>query len=186
MVVTDTAIYRTTFGTILPAAPNRKPHAPQSLSLGSLAFCSCAHRLTAADGGVAVAKATEEFGTVNFVSSVTQNGASKKCHANRTAKIFQLYVQGDLKLGQSVLTRLDGGSVGGSDVLEGVALGARPVVIGKLQDWDLGAAGQHGLLRVLEILESEIVTTMTLLGITPDRSTICGVFEQSRTVGSEL
>jgi isopentenyl diphosphate isomerase/L-lactate dehydrogenase-like FMN-dependent dehydrogenase len=95
-------------------------------------------------------------------------------------------VQGDLKLGQSVLIRLDGGSVRGSDVLEGVALGARAVAIGKLQGWDLGAAGQHGLVRVLEILESEIVTTMALLGITPDRSTICGVFEQSRTVGSEL
>ena len=38
--------------------------------------------------------------------------------------------------------------------------------IGELQGWGLAAAGQAGLVRVLEILKSEIVTTMALLGIT--------------------
>ena len=32
--------------------------------------------------------------------------------------------------------------------------------------WALGAAGQQGLVRVLEILESEIITSMALLGAT--------------------
>ena len=36
----------------------------------------------------------------------------------------------------------------------------------KLQGWGLAAAGQAGLVRVLEILKSEIVTTMGRLGIT--------------------
>jgi isopentenyl diphosphate isomerase/L-lactate dehydrogenase-like FMN-dependent dehydrogenase len=61
---------------------------------------------------------------------------------------------------------LDGGIVRGSDVLKAVALGARAVAIGKLQGWGLAAAGQAGLVRVLEILKSEIVITMALLGIT--------------------
>ena len=61
---------------------------------------------------------------------------------------------------------LDGGVIRGSDVLKAIALGARAVAIGKLQGWGLAAAGQAGLLRVLEIMESEIVTTMGLLGIT--------------------
>jgi glycolate oxidase len=61
---------------------------------------------------------------------------------------------------------LDGGIVRGSDVLKAVALGARAVAIGKLQGWGLAAGGQAGLVRVLEILESEIITTMGLLGIT--------------------
>jgi glycolate oxidase len=60
----------------------------------------------------------------------------------------------------------DGGIVRGSDVLKAIAFGARAVAIGKLQGWGLGAGGQAGLVRVLEILESEIVITMGLLGIT--------------------
>jgi glycolate oxidase len=63
-------------------------------------------------------------------------------------------------------TVLDGGIVRGSDVLKAIALGARAVAIGKLQGWGLAAAGQAGLVRVLEILENEIITTMGLLGIT--------------------
>ena len=61
---------------------------------------------------------------------------------------------------------LDGGIVRGSDVLKALALGARAVAIGKLQGWGLGAGGQQGLVRVLEILESEIITSMALLGVT--------------------
>ena len=40
------------------------------------------------------------------------------------------------------------------------------MAIGKLQGWGLAAAGQAGLIRVLEILKDEIVTTMGLLGVT--------------------
>jgi glycolate oxidase len=61
---------------------------------------------------------------------------------------------------------LDGGILRGSDVIKALALGARAVAIGKLQGWGLAAAGQAGLVRVLEIIESEIVTTMALLGVT--------------------
>ena len=61
---------------------------------------------------------------------------------------------------------LDGGITRGSDVLKAIALGCRAVAIGKLQGWGLAANGQAGLVRVLEILESEIVTTMGLLGVT--------------------
>ena len=61
---------------------------------------------------------------------------------------------------------LDGGIVRGNDVLKALALGAQAVAIGKLQGWGLGAGGQQGLVRVLEILESEIITSMALLGVT--------------------
>ncbi|MBI2230517.1 MAG: alpha-hydroxy-acid oxidizing protein [Deltaproteobacteria bacterium] len=59
---------------------------------------------------------------------------------------------------------LDGGITRGSDVLKAIALGAKAVAIGKLQGWGLAAAGQAGLVRVLELLESEI-TTIGLLGV---------------------
>ncbi len=234
-------------------------------------------------GGVAVARAAEQFGTINFVSSVTQPSLEEIAAASGNPKIFQLYVQGDLKWVEELLARvkragyaalcltvdtahygrrerqmmdrwlppsrrghgyeyragltwktldaikemaglpfilkgvatpedallavehgvgtiyvsnhggrqldhgratidmlpeivqavgaraeivLDGGIVRGSDVLKAIALGARAVAIGKLQGWALAAGGQAGLVRALEILESEIVTTMGLLGVT--------------------
>ena len=58
------------------------------------------------EGGVAVARAAEEFGTVNFVSSVTQPSLEEIAAASRNPKIFQLYVQGDLKWVESLLTRV--------------------------------------------------------------------------------
>ncbi len=61
---------------------------------------------------------------------------------------------------------LDGGIQRGSDVLKAIALGAKAVAIGKLQGWGLAAAGQTGLVRVLEILEDELVCAMGLLGVT--------------------
>jgi glycolate oxidase len=235
------------------------------------------------DGGIAVARAADQFGTTNFVSSVTQPRLEEISAASANPKIFQLYVQGDLTWVERLLDRvrragysalcltvdtalyghrerqmmdrwlppsrrgsgyeyraaltwelmdaikevaglpfilkgvataedaalavehgvnaiyvsnhggrqldhgratidilpeiaaavagkaeivLDGGIVRGSDAIKAIALGARAVAIGKLQGWGLGAAGAAGLVRVLEILESEIVTTMGLVGVT--------------------
>ena len=61
---------------------------------------------------------------------------------------------------------LDGGILRGTDVLKALALGAKAVAIGKLQGWGLAAAGEAGLLRVLELLEHEITVAMGLLGVT--------------------
>jgi glycolate oxidase len=60
---------------------------------------------------------------------------------------------------------VDGGVQRGSDVLKAVAMGADAVAIGRLQGYGLAAAGAAGLVRVLEILESEIVSAMGLLGV---------------------
>ena len=57
-------------------------------------------------GGIAVAKAAEEFGTVNFVSSVTQPSLEEIAAAGRNPKIFQLYVQGDLTWIENLLHRV--------------------------------------------------------------------------------
>jgi isopentenyl diphosphate isomerase/L-lactate dehydrogenase-like FMN-dependent dehydrogenase len=240
-------------------------------------------QLMTPEGAVAVARAAHEFGTLNFVSSVTQPGLEETAAATAHPKIFQLYVQGDMSWVETLLTRvknagyqalcltvdtayygrrerqmmdrwlppsrrlsgyehrsaitwetldaikkfaglpfilkgvataedaalavehgvsavyvsnhggrqldhnrgtlemlpeiveavagraevvLDGGILRGSDVLKALALGAQAVAIGKLQGWALGAGGQQGLVRMLEILESEIVTSMALLGST--------------------
>ena len=44
-------------------------------------------------------------------------------------------------------------------------LGARAVSLGKLQGWALAAAGEAGVARMLEIMEAEIRTTLSLMGI---------------------
>lgn len=47
------------------------------------------------DGAVAVARAAETFGTINFVSSVTTPGLEDVAAAGSGPMIFQLYVRGD-------------------------------------------------------------------------------------------
>ncbi len=58
------------------------------------------------EGAVAVAKAAAEFGTVNFVSSVTQPALEEVAAATSPPKIFQLYVQGDIKWVEALLARV--------------------------------------------------------------------------------
>lgn len=236
------------------------------------------------EGGVAVAKAAAEFGTMNFVSSVTQPSLEEIAASTDQPKIFQLYIRGGLDWCEEILQRvkragyaalcltvdtalysrrerqmmnrwlppskrvesqrqfqamltwsmmdaikkfaglpfilkgvataedakiaiehgveviyisnhggrqldhgrgtidvlpeiveavagkadvlLDGSILRGTDVLKALALGAKAVTIGKLQGWGLGAGGQAGLVRVLELLEEEMTIDMALLGIT--------------------
>ena len=60
---------------------------------------------------------------------------------------------------------IDGGIARGTDVLKAIALGADAVAIGRLQAWGMGAHGADGIVRVLELLEREIVIAMGLLGV---------------------
>jgi len=236
------------------------------------------------EGGVAVAKAAAEFGTMNFVSSVTQPTLEEIAASTNHPKIFQLYIRGGLdwcseiigrvkqagymalcltvdtahysrrerpllnrwqppsrrtetgRIFQAMLTWemadaikkiagmpliikgiataedakialehgvdviyisnhggrqldhgrgtietlpeiveaaagkaeivLDGGITRGTDIVKALALGANAVTIGKLQGWGLGAGGKAGLVRVLELLEEELIVDMALLGVT--------------------
>jgi glycolate oxidase len=61
---------------------------------------------------------------------------------------------------------IDGGVLRGSDILKAVALGADAVALGRLQGWGLAAGGTAGVVRMLEILEDELVSTMALAGLT--------------------
>jgi glycolate oxidase len=61
---------------------------------------------------------------------------------------------------------VDGGVQRGSDILKAVALGADVVALGRMQAWGLAAGGQDGIVRMLEILEDELVCTMGLTGLT--------------------
>lgn len=59
---------------------------------------------------------------------------------------------------------VDGGFVRGTDIIKAIALGADAVCLGRLQAWALAANGEAGVVRMLEILEEEIVIAMGLMG----------------------
>lgn len=61
---------------------------------------------------------------------------------------------------------LDGGVQRGTDILKAVALGADVVALGRLQGWGLAAGGTAGVVRMLEILEDELICAMGLTGLT--------------------
>ncbi|MGH8688122.1 MAG: alpha-hydroxy acid oxidase [Burkholderiales bacterium] len=59
---------------------------------------------------------------------------------------------------------VDGGFMRGTDVVKGIALGARCVGIGRLACLGLAADGVAGLVRTLELLEEEVRACLGLLG----------------------
>jgi glycolate oxidase len=61
---------------------------------------------------------------------------------------------------------IDGGFYRGSDIVKAMALGADLVGLGRMQCYGLAAAGQAGIVRMLELLEDEAIRTMGLLGVT--------------------
>jgi len=60
---------------------------------------------------------------------------------------------------------VDGGFLRGTDMVKAIALGADVVGIGRMFGYGIAAAGEGGVVRVLEILEQEIRTCLGLLGV---------------------
>ena len=60
---------------------------------------------------------------------------------------------------------LDGGIRRGSDVVKALCLGARAVLIGRAYAYGLAAGGGAGVTRAIDILRTDIVRTLKLLGV---------------------
>lgn len=59
---------------------------------------------------------------------------------------------------------MDGGIRSGTDVVKALCLGARAVLIGRAYAYGLAAAGEAGVARAIEILRTDMVRTLKLLG----------------------
>ena len=59
---------------------------------------------------------------------------------------------------------IDGGIRRGGDIAKALCLGARAVLIGRAYAYGLGAAGGEGVARAIEILHTDFVRTLKLLG----------------------
>ena len=59
----------------------------------------------------------------------------------------------------------DGGIRSGQDVMRALALGARACMIGRAFVYGLGAGGEAGVARAIEIIRKELDVTMALTGV---------------------
>src|SRR3989442_1443900 len=132
-------------------------------------------------GGATAAKASEEFGVPQMLSSVcnpglaavavdhgvegvyvSNHGGRQLDHGRGAVEVLPEVVRA---VGGRATVVVDGGFVRGTDVVKAIALGAQSVGIGRLACCGLAAAGQAGLVRVLELLDDEIRIAMALLGV---------------------
>ena len=66
---------------------------------------------------------------------------------------------------------IDGGFRRGTDIFKALAMGAKAICIGRPYVWGLGAFGQPGVEKVLDLLRAELVRIMRLAG-TPSIASI--------------
>jgi L-lactate dehydrogenase (cytochrome) len=70
------------------------------------------------------------------------------------------------EVGSRIEVHMDGGIRSGQDVLKALALGARGTYIGRAFLYGLGAMGEAGVTRTLEIIHRELELTMAFCGCT--------------------
>ncbi len=70
------------------------------------------------------------------------------------------------EVGNDTEVHLDTGIMSGADIVAAVALGARFTLIGRAYLYGLMAGGREGVDRTIDILSTQIVRTMRLLGVT--------------------
>ncbi|HLH93761.1 MAG TPA: alpha-hydroxy acid oxidase [Xanthobacteraceae bacterium] len=68
-------------------------------------------------------------------------------------------------VGADIEIMFDGGIRSGQDIARALALGARSCMIGRAYLYGLGAGGEVGVARAIEILKNELDVTMALTGI---------------------
>jgi L-lactate dehydrogenase (cytochrome) len=68
-------------------------------------------------------------------------------------------------VGKRIEVHMDGGIRSGQDVIRALALGAKGVYIGRPFLYGLGAMGEAGVARCLEIIRNELDLTMAFCGL---------------------
>jgi glycolate oxidase len=97
---------------------------------------------------------------VDFVY-VSNHGGRQLDHGRGSADVLPEVVEAVAGRAKVIV---DGGFYRGSDVVKAIAMGASLVGLGRMQCYGLAAGGQPGIVRMLELMEDEIIRTMGLLG----------------------
>ncbi len=74
---------------------------------------------------------------------------------------------------------VDGGFMRGADVVKALCLGATAVGMGRLEALALAAGGEATVLRMLELVEHEIHTTLALMGVSDINDLHPGLLERA-------
>jgi isopentenyl diphosphate isomerase/L-lactate dehydrogenase-like FMN-dependent dehydrogenase len=94
---------------------------------------------------------------------VSNHGGRQLDHGRGSADVLPEVVEAVAGRAKVIV---DGGFYRGTDVVKAIAMGASLVGLGRMQCYGLAAAGQPGIVRMLELMEDEIIRTMGLLGAT--------------------
>ena len=92
---------------------------------------------------------------------VSNHGGRQLDHGRGSMDVLPEVV--DAVAGRAMII-VDGGFYRGTDIVKAIALGADLVGLGRMQCYGLAAAGQAGIVRMLEILEDEVMRALGLLG----------------------
>ena len=68
-------------------------------------------------------------------------------------------------VGSEIEVMFDGGIRSGQDLMRALALGARSCLIGRSYIYGLGAGGQAGVAKAIELIRKELDVTMALTGV---------------------
>jgi L-lactate dehydrogenase (cytochrome) len=93
---------------------------------------------------------------------VSNHGGRQLDGAPSTISILPKIVEA---AGSDVEVLFDGGIRSGQDVMRAIALGAKGCLVGRSYIYGLGAGGQAGVARAIEILRNEMSVTMALTGV---------------------
>src|SRR6266498_5589362 len=83
---------------------------------------------------------------------------------DRVAPSLRVLPEVVASVGDRIEVLLDGGVRRGSDIVKALCLGARGVMVGRAYAYGLGAAGDTGVTRAIEILRADLIRTLKLLG----------------------
>jgi isopentenyl diphosphate isomerase/L-lactate dehydrogenase-like FMN-dependent dehydrogenase len=135
-----------------------------ALNWGHIERFKAKHKIPLIIKGIATAEdASHAIGLGVDVIHVSNHGGRQLDHGRGAVEVLPEVVSAVAGRAQ---VWIDGSFSRGTDVLKGIALGADLVVLGRLYVYGLAAAGEAGIVRVLEILEDEMESAMGLLGVT--------------------
>jgi len=143
-------------------APMEGTNHQAALSWQQIARFKARHRIPVILKGIATAEDAQiacEHGV--DVVHVSNHGGRQLDHGRGTMDVLPEIVQ---TVAGRARIWIDGGFSRGTDVVKALCLGADLVAIGRLYCYALAADGAAGVARMLELLETEIHTTMGLLG----------------------
>jgi len=113
--------------------------------------------------GILDVEDAEEAGKVGAQAIVVSNHGGRQLDgAPSSIEVLPEIVD---SVGSKMEIMFDGGIRSGQDVMRALALGAKSCMIGRAYAYGLGAGGQAGVAKAIDIIKNELLTTMGLCGV---------------------